>query len=500
MKNINERNNFVFEFRPVTELFEEQVKLHPEKCAVVSGKESFTYAQLNERANRIANALVEKGVRRETIVGVVLERCCDFYAVRQGILKAGGAFAVATPDYPDDRIRYIFEDSGAPFIITTKEIAEERRELFAKLPCTVLLIEELLENENTENPQVKIGEHDLCYCIYTSGSTGKPKGVLIEHINLANFVNPDPKNAETYGYVSRGSVSLSMAAMTFDVSVLEEFLPLTNGMTAVIASDEEILNPLMLGELIVRNKVDIMTTTPTYLSNMIDLPQLEKAVSQIKVFDVGAEAFPPALYDKIRRVNPDAYIMNGYGPTETTISCTMKVITDSRNITIGTPNGNVKVYIVDKENKILPDGETGELVIAGLGVGRGYMNLPDKTEAVFIDLNGERAYKTGDLARISPEGEIEFFGRIDNQIKLRGLRIELGEIEEVINSYEGIITSITLPVDNKFLCCYFMADRQINTEELSAYASESLAHYMVPEVFVQLEKMPVTQNGKIDKK
>lgn len=220
MKNINERNNFVFEFRPVTELFEEQVKLHPEKCAVVSGKESFTYAQLNERANRIANALVEKGVRRETIVGVVLERCCDFYAVRQGILKAGGAFAVATPDYPDDRIRYIFEDSGAPFIITTKEIAEERRELFAKLPCTVLLIEELLENENTENPQVKIGEHDLCYCIYTSGSTGKPKGVLIEHINLANFVNPDPKNAETYGYVSRGSVSLSMAAMTFDVSVL----------------------------------------------------------------------------------------------------------------------------------------------------------------------------------------------------------------------------------------------------------------------------------------
>ena len=129
MKNINERNNFVFEFRPVTELFEEQVKLHPEKCVVVSG-----------------NALVEEGVRRETIVGVVLERCCDFYAVRQGILKAGGAFAVATPDYPDDRIRYIFEDSGAPFIITTKEIAEERRELFAKLPCTVLLIEELLEN------------------------------------------------------------------------------------------------------------------------------------------------------------------------------------------------------------------------------------------------------------------------------------------------------------------------------------------------------------------
>ena len=443
---------------------------------------------------------MEKGVGREKIVGVVLERCCDFYAVRQGILKAGGAFAVAAPDYPDDRIQFIFEDAGAPFIITTKELAGERKELFSKLSGTILLLEDLLENKNTQNPDVKIEEHDLCYCIYTSGSTGKPKGVMIEHINLANFVNPNPKNAETYGYVSRGSVSLSMAAMTFDVSVLEEFIPLTNGLTAVIASDEEILNPVMLGDLILKNGVDIMTTTPTYLSNMIDLPQLREAASRIKVFDVGAEAFPPALYDKIRAVNPDAYIMNGYGPTETTISCTMKVITDSKNITIGAPNGNVQVYVVDKENKILPDGETGELVVAGLGVGRGYINLPEKTADVFITLNGERAYKTGDLAKITPEGEIEFFGRIDNQIKLRGLRIELGEIEEVINSFEGIITSITVPVDNKYLCCYFIADREISSESLSEYASESLAHYMVPDVFIQLEKMPLTQNGKIDKK
>lgn len=500
MSVINERSNFVFEFHPVTKLFEEQVQLHPDKCAVVSGKESFTYAQLNERANKIANSLVEKGVGREIIVGVVLERCCDFYAVRQGILKAGGAFAVAAPDYPDDRIQFIFEDAGAPFIITTKELAGERKEMFSKLSGTILLLEDLLENKNTQNPDIKIEEHDLCYCIYTSGSTGKPKGVMIEHINLANFVNPDPRNSETYGYVSRGSVSLSMAAMTFDVSVLEEFIPLTNGLTAVIASDEEILNPVMLGDLILKNGVDIMTTTPTYLSNMIDLPQLREAASRIKVFDVGAEAFPPALYDKIRTVNPDAYIMNGYGPTETTISCTMKVITDSKNITIGAPNGNVQVYVVDKENKILPDGETGELVVAGLGVGRGYINLPEKTAEVFISLNGERAYKTGDLAKITPEGEIEFFGRIDNQIKLRGLRIELGEIEEVINSYEGIITSITVPVDNKYLCCYFMADREISSEALSDYASESLAHYMVPDVFIQLEKMPLTQNGKIDKK
>ena len=499
MTAINE-SNVEFKFRPVTKLFEEQVALHPDNLAVVTSKESFSYSKLNERANRIANALIKKGVQAETIVGVILERCCDFYAVRQGILKAGGAFTVAAPDYPDDRIQYIFEDAGIPFVITTKEIAKERQDLFAKLDCKVLLLEELLENENAENPDVEIKENDLCYCIYTSGSTGKPKGVMIEHVNLANFVNPDPKNAETFGYVDKGSVSLSMAAMTFDVSILEEFVPLTNGLTAVIASEDEINNPIILGDLIVKNKVDIMTTTPTYLSNIIDLPQLTEAMSQIKVFDIGAEAFPPALYEKIRLVNQDAYIMNGYGPTETTISCTMKVITDSQKITIGAPNGNVKVFIVDKENHILPDGETGELVIAGLGVGRGYVNLPEKTTAAFIELNGERAYKTGDLAKINSDNEIEFFGRMDNQIKLRGLRIELGEIEEVINSFEGVITSITIPVDNQYLCCYFIADHEVDTEKLMEYASKSLAHYMVPEVFIQLEKMPMTQNGKVDKK
>ena len=158
MSDINEKSNFVFEFQPVTKLFEEQVRLHPDKCAVASSKESFTYAQLNERANRIANSLIEKGVGCEKIVGVVLERCCDFYAVRQGILKAGGAFAVAAPDYPDDRVQFIFEDAGVPFIITTEEIAKERQELFSRLSCKVLLLEELLENPNAGNPDTrKIG-------------------------------------------------------------------------------------------------------------------------------------------------------------------------------------------------------------------------------------------------------------------------------------------------------------------------------------------------------
>ena len=341
MKNINERNNFVFEFRPVTELFEEQVKLHPEKCAVVSGKESFTYAQLNERANRIANALVEKGVRREIIVGVVLERCCDFYAVRQGILKAGGAFAVATPDYPDDRIRYIFEDSGAPFIITTKEIAEERGELFAKLPCTVLLIEELLENENTENPQVKIGEHDLCYCIYTSGSTGKPKGVMIEHRNLLNLIEYITQSRNT----SPDDIVAEFASFCFDASVIDLFAPLTAGAVLYILPESIRKDAIAISRYI-KEKEITTATFPTQMGELVT--ELLEDAPALKFVTLGGEKF------KHYR-NRTYQMINGYGPTENTVSSTeFWVDRQYDNIPIGKSQRNVRSYIVDENLNRLP--------------------------------------------------------------------------------------------------------------------------------------------------
>ena len=491
---------FEFVYRPVTELFEEQVKLHPEKTAVVAGGERLSYEELNCRANRVANSLIALGVRAEAIVGVLLDRTSYVYVARQGILKSGGAFASMDPDYPDDRIRYILEDSKAGFVITTEEIKEQHESLWSELACKVLLIEDLLKNEKDENPGLVIGENDLCYCIYTSGSTGKPKGVMIEHGNLANFVNPNEKNYETIGVTQRAHVCLALAAITFDVSIMEEFIPLTNGLTVVMANEEEIVNPPMLAELICNNDVDCMITTPSFLSELLDLPQMTEALKKIAVYDIGAEAFPGGLYQKITDVRPDAYIMNGYGPTETTISCTMKVISGSENVTIGIPNANVQVYIVNDKNEVVPDGEMGEMLICGKGVGRGYINLPDKTTEVFIDFHGQRAYKSGDLARWNDAGEIEFHGRVDNQIKLRGLRIELGEIEEVLNQFPGVKTSVVVPVDDSYLCGYFTADREIDVDELSEYASGYLTYYMVPDVLIQLAEMPLTSNMKIDKK
>lgn len=495
------RNETFYEaaYESVVRMFERQAAVHPDQTAVISGGESRSYAQLNADANRVANVLIENGVQAETIVAIVLERGIGVYTATQGILKAGGAFTCISPEYPEERVRFILEDSGAKWVITDSRIRAQYGEMWDTLACTPLLVEELLEHENTENPGREIAEHDLCYVIYTSGSTGKPKGVMIEHGNLFNFVHANPKNHETFGYTERASVALALAAMTFDVSIMEEFIPLTNGMTVVIATEEEIHNPELLADTILKNGVDILTTTPSFLSVMLEIPKMRETLKQIRSYDLGAEAFPGGLYHKICEINPDAYIMNGYGPTETTISCTMKVITSSEQITIGFPNANVQVFIIDETNEEVPDGQVGELLICGKGVGRGYRNLPEKTAEAFITFRGMRGYKSGDLARINADGEIEFHGRKDNQVKLRGLRIELGEIEEVILSHADVRNVAAVVMDEQ-LCVYYTAGREIAPDELADFAAERLAYYMVPDILIQLEEMPLTAHQKIDKK
>ena len=495
----NKDTIYEIDFVSVVRMFEKQVEIYPDKTAVISGSERKTYGELNADANRVADVLIKNGVEAETIVAVLLERGIKVYTATQGILKAGGAFTCISAEYPEERVRYIIEDSGAKWIITDEKTKNRFRDLWEALECTPLIIDEILKGNNTQNPNREIQEKDLCYVIYTSGSTGKPKGVMIEQGNLSNFVNANPKNHETLGFTEKSSVVLALAAITFDVSIMEEFIPLTNGMTVVIATEEEIHNLDLLADTILRHGVDNITTTPSFFSVMLEIPKMREALKQVCSYDLGAEAFQGGLYDKICEINPDAYIMNGYGPTETTISCTMKVITSAENITIGMPNANVLVYIIDENNKEVPDGQVGELLICGKGVGRGYRNLPEKTAEVFIEYNGMRGYKSGDLALINSEGEIEFHGRKDNQVKLRGLRIELGEVEEVILSHADVLNVVAV-VMNEQLCVYYTATKEIEPQELSDFAAESLAYYMVPDILFQLEEMPLTANQKIDKK
>ncbi|MGN1112428.1 MAG: amino acid adenylation domain-containing protein, partial [Acutalibacteraceae bacterium] len=498
------KTDYPVSFVPVHKLFEAQADNHCNETAFIADGKKLSYGELNSEANRIAHSLIEKGLTVGEPVGIILPRTTDVPTAEYGIMKAGGAFLPMLPDYPDDRIDYCLRDSESRFVITTEDIKAERVELFEGKPYTVLTVAELLENENTENPSIDVPVDSLAYVIYTSGSTGTPKGVMIEHRNLCNFVDANPLNYETVNFVSFGKTALSVASISFDFSLMEIHIPLCNGMAVCMAGEEEIHNPLALFKLITDNNVDVMSGTPSFIASFVDLPQAAQALSGIKMYDMGAEAFPPALYKKMHKASPDAVIVNGYGPTEATISCISKVMDGSGAVTIGKPAANVRAYICDMNGNILPTGARGELVICGDGVGRGYVNLPEKTADVFITLNGRKAYRSGDLARFNKDGEIEFFGRLDNQVKLRGFRVELDEIEAVMNEFPQISRSVVLvkenPKSGQFLCGYFTASTQIDKSELTEHMKRSLTYYMIPSVLIQLDSLPITPNGKINKK
>ena len=489
------------ETRPAYRLLQDSAERCPDRTALVAVDRSMTYEELNSEANAIGHALAERGAGAETIVAVMADRDSWAYVMRQGVLKSGGAFMPIDPEYPEERVRYILEDSGAKLLVTTERIVQRWGELFAELGVEVVRAEEAVTSRSRENLNVPLDWEALCYVIYTSGSTGKPKGVMLTNHNLVNFVDDDVKNREIQGYTKRGRVSLAIAALTFDFSIMEEFVPLANGMTVVLATKEQMMNPGEISELMLQTHVDVMSCTPSYLSNMLAIDAFVPAVKALKSVDFGAEAFPSALFDKLRAVNPDLYIMNGYGPTEATISCTMEALTQGADITIGIPNVNVHVATLDREGRLQPPGAMGEMVILGDGVGRGYVGRDDLTEKSFITLLGKKAYRSGDLVRLRSDGKIEFHGRVDNQVKLRGLRIELGEIENVINAYPGIHTSIAVVNwDRECIVAYFTAEKPVDMDALKAHMASYLTAYMMPAALMQLDEMPLTANGKIDKK
>ncbi|MBR3226726.1 MAG: amino acid adenylation domain-containing protein [Atopobiaceae bacterium] len=491
--------------RPAYRLVQDQAEARPDAVALVACDRTLTYGELNAQANAIAHVLVDTGVGPESMVAVLAERNSWAYVMRQAALKAGGAFLPIDPEYPEERVRYILEDSGCRLVLTTAEVLEQRAELFdqlADLKLTVVEAKQAAEGGATDNLNVDVKPENLAYTIYTSGSTGRPKGVMLTNKNLVNFVDDDEKNHEILGYTQRGHASLAIAALTFDFAIMEEFVPLANGLTVVLATGEQILDPAAIAHLMIGNNVDVMSCTPSYMSNMLDSPDFAKAVAGLASVDFGAEAFPPALFSKLREVNPNLYVMNGYGPTEATISCTMQVVDGSGDITIGIPNVNVHVATVDRAGRLQPLGATGELTILGDGVGRGYVGRDDLTTRSFIRLLGMPAYRSGDLARLRTDGQIEYRGRMDDQVKLRGLRVELGEIESVMNSYPGVRTSVCVVAHGQtdYLAAYFTADEQVDLDAFKAHLGSYLTAYMVPQAYMQLDELPLTANGKVDKK
>lgn len=489
-----------FENVPPQNLFERWVERNPEKIAVEDLAGSLTYAELEAKANGVANVLVERGVLANDIVGMIIERTINVPVLEFGILKSGGAFLPMLPSYPDDRIDFCLQNAGSKFVITSRDIAEKRKELFSEdKPYELLVLEDLIAAGKTTRPQVDISLNQLAYCIYTSGSTGVPKGVMIEHHSISNFVQTNPFKQ----IMDVAEKLLCISSISFDMSLIEAFYALCRGKTAYIAADEEIHDIEKLCNAFIKNNVDAVVMTPSFASSLLSVSEFEKVVTNLKGFLLGAEAFPPALYSKLKSLNPDLLVQNGYGPTECTVACAFKILSSAENITIGGPSSNTKFYVMDDCGHLLPRYAVGELMICGECVGRGYVKLPEKTAAAFVEIEGVRAYHSGDLVRVNRDGEVEFGGRADNQVKLRGFRVELDEIESVMQQFEGVTQAKVIVRNNgteDFLAGFFIANKQISLEELTAFLKKKLTYYMVPSAMMQLEKMPMTANGKLDKK
>ena len=468
--------------RTIHFLFEEQAERNPNKVAIIACDRTLTYRELNEEANRIAHSLIKRGVGVGDIVAFALPRKSYLISTMLGILKSGAAYLPIDPDYPQDRIEYMLSDSGAKLLISENNIKK------------------LLQNNSTVNPCVNMSSDNICYCIYTSGSTGKPKGTLLSHAGVANYV--DNNNVVHKIIKSTYKSIVSVTTVCFDIFVTESLLPLTNGMEIILADEEQSKSQSELNALLKLTPADVIQTTPTKMKTLISNNRNLDYLEQVKAIILGGETLDNSLVEELRKITK-AEIFNIYGPTETTVWATNGKI--ENDITIGKPIANTQIYITDKYMQITPIGVTGELCIAGDGVGAGYLNRPELTAEKFIDnpFGKGKLYKTGDLAYWREDGNIVYVGRNDFQVKIRGLRIELGEIENAMNSIDGVSQSVVIVRKNaegRQLICAFYTGEEKQAKEIRSIIGKKLPKYMLPHIFTHIAEMPLTSSGKVNRK
>ncbi len=481
------------------QLFEAQVERTPDAIAVTFEDVHLTYQELNQRANQLAHYLRGLGVGPGTLVGVCLERTAEMLAALLGILKAGGAYVPMDPEYPRERLGYMLEDGHMTLIVTQEKLLERLPEHQAQTICLDTDSEAINHNSN-ENLRVSLTGNDLVYVIFTSGSTGRPKGVQIPHRALANFLLSMQKEPG----ITAQDVLASVTTLSFDIAGLEMYLPLISGAQVVIVSRDVAVDGNRLAELLDAVGATIIQATPVTYRLLIDCGWNGRQGLKILV---GGESVPRKLVDELLRVGGEVW--NMYGPTETTIWSTLcRLTADDPIVSIGHPIANTQIYILDANLSPVPVGVPGTLYIGGDGLARGYINRPDLTAERFIAnpfVSPEaRIYNTGDLARYLPQGQLEHLGRVDHQVKIRGYRIELGEIESAMNLYPGVRESlVTLREDNpddRRLVAYLVADSNMELSDLKSALKHRLPAYMIPSAFVMLDAMPLTPNGKVDRK
>ncbi len=486
--------------RGVHRLFEEQVERTPTAPALAFGEERLDYAELNRRANRLAHALIERGIGADRLVGVAMERSIEMVVALMAILKAGGAYVPVDPEYPEERQAYMLEDSGVQLLLSQSHLKLPLAQGVQRIDLDQA--DAWLENHAENNPGVELNGENLAYVIYTSGSTGKPKGAGNRHSALSNRLC---WMQQAYG-LGVGDTVLQKTPFSFDVSVWEFFWPLMSGARLVVAAPGDHRDPAKLVELINREGVDTLHFVPSMLQAFLQDEDVASCTSLKRIVCSG-EALPADAQQQVFAKLPQAGLYNLYGPTEAAIDVTHWTCVEEGKDTvpIGRPIANLACYILDGNLEPVPVGVLGELYLAGRGLARGYHQRPGLTAERFVAspfVAGERMYRTGDLARYRADGVIEYAGRIDHQVKLRGLRIELGEIEARLLEHPWVREAAVLAVDGKQLVGYVVLESEGGDwrEALAAHLATSLPEYMVPAQWLALERMPLSPNGKLDRK
>ncbi|MEW9698048.1 amino acid adenylation domain-containing protein [Paenibacillus sp. SI8] len=485
--------------KTIVELFEEQAAKTPNAIAVLFENEQCTYRQLNEKANRIAHYLAMKDVQREQIVGIAANRSMEMIIGIWGVWKAGGVFLPIDPQYPNDRIRFMLDDSQVSLLLTHKSL-EKQFTFTGELLC----FEDIeVSGENVANPSMRAQPYDAAYVIYTSGTTGKPKGVVIEHRSISNTLQ---WRKEVYEMKS-GDKILPLNPFVFDAFIAGMATPLLSGATLCMLSDIYSTDPGAVAQQVLVHQIAYLVTTPSMYSAILEcLPP--GYTHQLRVVTVGGEKINQSMVRKSQEKFPIAQIMNEYGPTENSIITSALRITDAeQKLTIGKPIANTDILIFDRHGQLLPIGVPGELCVAGAGIARGYLHDPEGKEEKFVRnpiKPEERMYRTGDMARWLPDGSVEYLGRIDDQVKVRGFRIEPGEIESCLLEQNGVKEAVVIvrknALEEPFLCAYVVLEKDVEISGIKSYLSMKLPVYMIPSHIVILNQMPLTSNGKIDKR
>ncbi|MFE9278824.1 amino acid adenylation domain-containing protein [Paenibacillus glucanolyticus] len=483
----------------------------PDAAAIQFGAEMVTYAELNERANRLAHSLRAKGVGPESMVALMASRSPLLLVGILGVLKAGGAYVAIDPAYPKERIDWMLEDCGEALLLTEKAYAG----VATRAAAEMYLDDPELYAADRGNPECIHKPDHLAYVLYTSGSTGRPKGVMIEHRGLAHFISGFRERIP----FEKSQRILAMASVSFDIFVVENLLPLTLGMRIVLANEEERSDAALLQGLIDKHGVDVLQITPSRFKWWMDQRGETDGLHKLRILMIGAEPLTIDVLGRLRAAT-GARLFNLYGPTETTVWTSIREMTEGEDISIGTPIEGSLMMVLDEGMKLQPTGVTGEICIGGPGVGRGYLSHPE-WDVAFVPnpyVPGERMYRTGDLGRRLENGEFVYGGRRDFQVKIRGHRIEIGEIEQQLLRHEQVKETVVTAFqeeDGEYaLCAYVVLQNAVATDteqggeapsgrlpaQLREYLRDKLPSYMLPPFMVVLDDIPLTPTGKIDRR